>query len=381
MSTSAGGDRRLPLALLAALVLVAAVAATWLRRDPPPDPPFPADLGVLSPPQADFVDADHGYLLLGRCPRQTCEAWVGVTHDGGQSWHAAAVPGLPFEGGEPIDARLITLDADRAIIEGFENFAVTTVVDERVASARPPSGRRWYTSDGGRTWSPVRPDPVATLDEIPTGARAFATLSDGPSQRIVVRLVRLDGTSAVLGSTPTPSYRVVETEVVDAPDGSHWVVTRGTGTTTVFRSQDRGRTWAPVPWPAGHPAEDHRYGFYAGDGVTVYLVDEGSFRAWRSRDAGGTWEPLVVPFSAGIPDAGLSGMSLPDGRLLLYQPLNALFVSTVTGSTFEPADPALAFTAQGRALVPSADGSVAIAGADGSRLPLPFACLGGRCSW
>src|SRR5690606_35444491 len=98
-------------------------AAVWLRRDPPPDPPWPEDLVLPSPPQADFVDADHGYVLLGDCAMPTCEAWIGVTRDGGQTWHAAPVPGLEFPAHDAIQgirAQLIALDDQHAILDGYE---------------------------------------------------------------------------------------------------------------------------------------------------------------------------------------------------------------------------------------------------------------------
>jgi hypothetical protein len=374
--------RRQVLLLTIMLLVVAGGAAIWLRRDPPPVDPLPDDLGLASPPQADFLDIDHGYVLLGRCPAPTCEAWAGVTHDGGQTWHTAILPGLRFSRDEGISARLIALDDQHAVLEGYENSAVVDVVPPELATIRPPSGRRWYTSDGGHTWTRVAPDPVAAVDEIPVGAQVTTALGADRHRQIVLRLIRLDGTSAVLAAPPTVPHNIEELDgiLTTAPDGSYWVVARGEGTTTVVVSRDRGRTWSALPWPAGHPAPGHRYDFYAGDGVTVYLADTGSFRVWRSSDAGATWEELTVPFSSGIPDTGLRAASLPDGRLLVFQPLNLLFVTT-SGPTFEPADPALAFLPSGRVLAPSGDGTPGLAGADGSWRPLPFACLGERCSW
>jgi photosystem II stability/assembly factor-like uncharacterized protein len=368
-------DGRRPLVLVAVLVITAGlVAAVWLRREPPPAPPFPTDLGVLSPPSAQFVGTEDGYLLLGRCPTSVCEGWVGVTHDGGRTWHASVVPDFAFSLEDGIGARLVVLDTDHAIIEGEENF-------DPLASRAP--GRRWYTSDGGRTWSGVELHVGGVVNAIPPGAYVSGIVStDVAAGQLVLRLILHDGTTGVLGppgSTPYGPAR--DGAVIAAPDGSHWAVVRGMGTTAVLVSRNRGRSWSMVPLPEGHPIEGRRYEFYAGDGVSVHLVDSIGFRVWRSPDAGATWESLTVPFSAGIPDGGLLGVSLPDGRLLLHQPFDALFVTTATGSSFERADPELAFGARGRVLVPSADGSPVVAGGDGSRRPLPFDCLGGRCSW
>jgi hypothetical protein len=229
----------------------------------------------------------------------------------------------------------------------------------------------------------VAPDPVAAVEEIPDRADVTTSLGLDTHSQIVLRLIRLDGTSAVLAVRPTVAHDIEELDatVTTAPDGSHWLVARGEGVTTVLASRDRGRTWTELPWPDGHPVPGHRYEFYAGDGVTLYLADTGSFRVWRSRNAGATWGELTVPFASGIPETGLRGVSLPDGRLLVFQPLNLLFVTAPTGTTFERAAPALAFLPSGRVLAPSGNGTPGLAGADGSWHPLPFDCLGDRCAW
>ena len=97
----AGRDaRRAGMALPVVVALILAGAYLAIRRPDrqalPALPTLPADAWLLDLPAPVFADADHGFLLLGRCPTTTCETWVAATHDAGRTWDGAIVPGLTF---------------------------------------------------------------------------------------------------------------------------------------------------------------------------------------------------------------------------------------------------------------------------------------------
>ncbi len=372
--------RRWWVPVLAALVLAAAaVAVVMTRPDAPSNPPLHDGLFLPSRTEGTFMDADHGYLLLGRCPTEVCETWVGATEDGGRSWRAAFVPGLTFPRDVGVTlprADLIGLDAMHAAIETYE----TTPFDT-------PAHRRWYTSDGGRSWSEVPVMPVATVDEIPDG-HAYAAFLDTP-HTVGVRIIRMDGSSALLANVPQSPYVTswLSNNLIEAPDGSLWIRAAGDGPgeQALYRTTDRGRSWSNVPWP-GQSEVGHGYRFHPGDGATVYLLDEGAFRTWRSNDAGATWSEIAVPFDNKDLDISFYGYSLPDGQLIVVEPMvegdrasARYWALAPTGRAFTPAtDPPT--PAPDVPVLSSKPGENrptpewGVTGMDGSWTPLPFPC-------
>jgi len=367
----------LPTAIVLALVVVAAGLAAWLWR-PSTTSTTPSDLVMPMPyirPEGGFVDFQHGYLLLGQCPvpaDQECQAWVGVTDDGGASWRTTMVPGLTFSQDRESQAAaaisVIPLDADHAVVEQRD--------------------RRWQTGDGGRSWTHVDPTIVETIDEIPQGAYVYVTLAEGPQpSAMVVRMVRLDGTSAVLAARPTADHPLDYMGTLTwTPDGNAWITPNSDGYPAFFRSQDRGRTWEQVALPDGLPVEGRTYRFIPASGATVYLTDHEAFRLWRSNDSGMTWEELTVGFdSAGAP-VGPWEHGLPDGRFVASKPIPTdagtrfeQYVITPTGSTFEPFDhPSILATTAVFLREPTNKPRApwGVWTPEGGWTPLPFGCTG-----
>jgi hypothetical protein len=340
-------------------------------------------------PEGGFVDAQHGYLLLGRCPEpvnQACETWVGVTDDGGRSWRAAVVPDLTFPQEPDVrssNTSLIPLDADHAVVQ---QLAVVQQQD-----------RRWRTADGGRTWTPVDPTVVETVDEIPDGAHVIYVALAGGAQpnALVVNMIRLDGSSAVLVARPTADHPLNDPGVFTwTPDGSAWITPQTINSyPAFFHSRDRGHSWQPVTLPDGLPAEGRTYVFVPASGTTVYVTDHEAFRVWRSNDSGATWEEVTVGFdSAGAP-VGPWEQGLPDGRLVAYKPVPIgsgrtrlePYVITPTGSTFEPIDlAAIRATMTTSSFSPKPTTGPrppwGVSAPDGTWTPLPFGCTRIFCS-
>jgi len=370
------------LPVVVALILAGAYLAVR-RPDPqalPTRPILPADAWLLDPPAPVFADADHGYLLLGRCPTTTCETWVAATHDAGRTWDGAMVPGLTFpsEAGATPRSSLHALDPTHAVIESYD------------AILGGPAARRWYTSDGGRTWTQVPTTPVETVEEVPPGALAGTTTTAELPQRIVVTVTRLDGTSAVLANPPrAPGVASILIDgVVVAGDGSLWIQAGSDDDQWLFFSRDRGRTWSTLAWPPGQAVKGHGYRFEPTDGHTLYLVDEGAFRLWRSTDAGATWTELAVPYDNGGHDLALVAVGQPDGGLVLQKPVIEgervsfeYYAVTPAGPSFQPvatapaAGPAARLGNRGTHEMPE----YGLDQPDGSWTPLPFDCRPGGC--
>jgi hypothetical protein len=343
-------------------------------------PALPDDVWLVNPPMPAFADADHGYLLLGRCPATTCETWVASTRDAGRTWDGALVPGLTFPSdvGRTPRGSLHALDATHAIIESYDTIL------------GGPAARRWYTSDGGRSWSEVPTTPVATVDEVPPGALAGTTTTAQLPQQIVVTVTRLDGTSAVLANPPrAPGVAsMLINGVIVAGDGSLWIQAGSDDDEWLFVSRDRGRTWSRLSWPRGQPVKGHGYRFQPTDGRTLYVIDEGAFRLWRTTDAGAMWTELTVPYDNGGRDLGLVGTGQPDGRLVLHRPVIdgdelsfEFYEVTPTGGSFErvAAAPTAGPTPRLGNRGTHEEPQYGLVQPDGSWTPLPFACRPGGC--
>jgi photosystem II stability/assembly factor-like uncharacterized protein len=363
------------------LMLGAGATAIVLRPWQSRGSSLPDGLSLPSILDASFADAMHGYLVLGQCPTEVCETWVGATDDAGRSWRAAIVPGLTFPRDNQVSAprgRLLALDATHAVIEGYHDSPWGS-----------PDHHRWYTSDGGRSWADVPVLPVATVDELPADGHADADSVGDDAHTLVVRIIRHDGTSAVLAAPPQADYPIsmLLMDIASAPDGSRWIQGGDIDRLSIFVTRDRGRSWRELPLPAGTPVNGHGYHFFPTDGATLYLTDEGAFRAWRSTDAGQNWTELTVPFDNGGMDFGLNGFGLRDGRLVVVKPVvDAQSVSveylavTPTGSGFEPVESSILRSLTGRPTIVAQGtamqrgGPYGVQAVDGTWTALPFPC-------
>lgn len=287
------------------VLIITAGAVVWLARpSAPPVTAMPDGLRVPGLASVYFADSDHGFVPLVHC-QDVCEAWLGSTTDGGRSWQAHPVPGL------------------EGPANGWEPSVQMRVLDSRTVALDDYSGeKRWFTTDAGRTWSELSQAPQGTIAQIPPAG--LAQIQTNAANPIGIKVLRPDGTTAMLASAPHVAISSARTEVLFGTDGSAWIQGAGDERSYLYVSRDRGRTWAPVPLPADSdrpgalvlmPSSGH---LTTHDGVNAYLIDRFGFRAWHTNDDGRNWQPLDVPFAKPTQDVGLVGEAQPDGALAVF---------------------------------------------------------------
>jgi photosystem II stability/assembly factor-like uncharacterized protein len=215
--------------------------------------------------QAQFVDPDHGWILLSNPDEDDGDFhndWIYKilsTVDGGASWSASTIPRLnpPLEDGRQPD--MVFRDALHGWIGiGSGNTAFN-------------GSRLLTTSDGGKTWkeSPRGVPFAADLSTDPSGA-LWATGQDGEGAHLAVS--RDDGRTfraAILNPGPASQNdyeRLYDNPVFESRKSGHEVVTfwesmSDAGYSVLFVTSDGGRTWRKdgtitgvQPWRIPHTA-------------------------------------------------------------------------------------------------------------------------------
>jgi hypothetical protein len=347
----------------------------------------------MSMPGGEFADADHGYLTLGRCPSATCETWVAVTEDRGESWHAAVIPDVlfgpglssPLEHGFPYPpGALHVLDATHAVYEVSNPYA-----PRPVGEAAPLT--RWHTADAGRTWVKVPTTPVAMLDELPAAGYVSAGFAElGVYDAVQITVINVDGTSGLLRTPPKVAPGVTVVELLTAKDGGRWLVETGANVFALYRTQDNGRTWSQLALPDGGPGEAGHYWFSPGDGEHWYLAaltkDQALAGLWRGSRGSASWEKLSVqlPSPVQFEDPGSGGL-VAEVISFTGPPIHIDFFSiTATGTSFTPDDGSALTRGRTRSFFGTSEPGWSQAmgrqlpgvwRVDGSFIALPFACL------
>jgi photosystem II stability/assembly factor-like uncharacterized protein len=278
-----------------ALIAIAAAGAFMLARgqaEAPERPVTPPERGLpeTSDYHAVFVDpADPKHLLLGT------HAGVYESVDGGRSWEFAALEGQ--------DAMHLVRTEGRVIwAAGHEVLA--------------------KSSDGGETWTDVRPDGLPGLD-----IHGFAVHPERPA----VVYAAVAGEGLYRSDNGAESFELVSNEVGPdvmaialTPDGR---IFAGDGGDGILASEDEGKTWKRVSSAQAialsvSPADPTRL-LAAGAGIflttdggetwnDVHAVDKGvaavafapgdptlayavgfDRKLYRSDDAGGSWKPVA----------------------------------------------------------------------------------------
>jgi photosystem II stability/assembly factor-like uncharacterized protein len=230
----------------------------------------------LFPYAPTFVDANHGWLPRGQSDRPGGSGFTSSllrTSDGGERW-APAGPRPPFS---PVSD----------FTDTEHGWAVT-------------SGELAKTSDGGATWKRVAinlPRNVATADE--TLERVFARGSSiivwGTQRfvgsgydnfRVFFDVSGDGGQSWERRSGPEQALSNNDNNLVDAADGSNWVVASGQ---RLWRTDIGGLTWQRLPDVAG-PASIETMAFPTRD---IGWITTQIGAVLRTTDGGLTWTDVT----------------------------------------------------------------------------------------
>lgn len=236
------------------------------------------------------IDAQTAYLMSAG-PAEKGQARIYKTTDGGQTWsllYQTQQVGVFLDG---IDF----WDKEHGIVFGDPPTDVAV-------------NNKWFiltTDDAGRTWQPV---PEAALPAMQPGEAAFAA----------------SGTSLVV-----QGKRNV------------WIASGGAKSGRVFRSGDRGRTWAvsTTPLPAGEATGLFGMQFFS---AKVGFVVGGNYKqeqqpgpnAAITRDGGQTWQVASPTNPPGLKEAVAL---LPGDRLLVVGP-SGTSLSADQGQTWQALD-------------------------------------------
>lgn len=258
---------------------------------------------------AQFIDADRGFLLTSACTT-SCTVWLNASTDGGRTWSTVPVPG--------------TLRTYRL---GEEPSLVVTGSRVTVVGAAP-AYTRTSTTDGA-AWDTADSPPVvlqqAAGAALPGDARLL--LHDG-------RLLALlhDGTSLVAPPTQPP-LTISWVSPVRAGDGSWWVAGSVDGQPAVAVSRDGGGSWTPTPFPGAGTA---RVSFLGRD-VYVTLLDPATRPATLLGVAGSTDGGASFGQPRALTGTTVGGEVVPllDGRLLLVDGTGHWLLSTDRGVTWQ----------------------------------------------
>jgi photosystem II stability/assembly factor-like uncharacterized protein len=199
-----------------------------------------------------------------------------------------------------------------------------SAVSEAVAWASGSKGTVLKTTDGGKTWAKlVVPDSEA-LD-----FRDIQAFDDHTAYVLSIGPGELSRISKTLDGGSTWTLQHVNRDPKGFLDAiAFWDVDHGLalgdpvdGRYAILATDDGGKTWSKIP-DAGMPAALAGEGAFAASGTC--LVVEGTSNAWfgtgggakarvfRSTDRGRTWAVSDTPIRSGNPSSGVFGLAFRD---------------------------------------------------------------------
>jgi hypothetical protein len=278
-------------------------------------PHLPTDLpGTVR--DAEFLDADHGFLLTVKCEStSSCTSWVSATTDGGRTWRTQVAPG-------PLGASA----ADK-LPSMFVTGAEITLLGP---------GPRYVRASGtdGETWRlGESPAPTAEGPPLPGEAHLFPL---GPSA-CGGSLAALTAGQGLVGVPRQPPISVCWAAPVRGGDGAWWVGGELAGKPAVAVSRDGGQSWQRTVFEGDGQA----HVAMQGRDVFAVLVDPATTPARllgvAASGDGGAHFGAVQP-TAGQATIGGDLVPLLDGRLLIVDGVGHWLISQDRGITWHRLD-------------------------------------------
>jgi photosystem II stability/assembly factor-like uncharacterized protein len=334
--------RRLQFGAVAAVLVVGAsipVLRTVLRPIPDANPPqatSPVETTQVQPkpqPNADqpfvydidFLDERHGYALRATCttgPDTKCVSQLLLTNDG-EHWESRELP-KEFPQTTGVSATLYVF--------GQNKVAVGDVF--------PGGTPRYYTTDGGWTWTLVSPEITPNLDAIPEGGTLeYVCMSQNECEAKLVVMLPDSGQAATL-ATPPPLTNPVPA-ANRRVEGGWWVYGKDSaGKWAMSVSWDDGRTWHTAALPnapasaLGISVTGHNNTFYATFSGQLPDVKNGLVAVYLSGNGGLTWQPMWQEAAGKEPRSVGGVLAADDGTLMVNTELGHPYVSKDNGKTF-----------------------------------------------
>jgi photosystem II stability/assembly factor-like uncharacterized protein len=180
-------------------------------------------------------------------------------------------------------------------------------------------GPLWRTTDDGASWSRARGIQAVDVSDLAVSRKVPGLVLAATDGDVVQRSTD-GGVTWSSGRTGLPSGQVRAIAFDSKTATTAFAVTNGSGT---FRSTDGGRSWALLA--GGAPSNAGVLQSDPSRPGTVYAGDNSS--VWRSQDSGSTWSPLpsiLSPLSilAIVPDPRAPGAIFATGYYGIYHLAN-----------------------------------------------------------
>ncbi len=284
-----------PAAVLAiAAILVFSLLLPVSRAETTPQEPEWAEMARLAPKSLllDVAEADGRIFVVGD------RGHILVSGDGGATWVQPRVPTRSM-----LNA-VTAINGKQAWAVGHDSVILRTI-------------------DGGKTWERQywAPDDACPLFDV-----WFENANHGFAVGAYAYVLETNNGGKTWERRDLDEEERHWYKIVEASDGTLFVAAEFG---TVFRSQDRGKSWEALGTPYG--------GTYFGaatlkDGTLLIFGMSG--KIFRTVDAGQSWEPIIVDRTAGLQD----GLQLADGTLIIAGLSGTILVSKDAGKSFRMAN-------------------------------------------
>lgn len=327
-----------PVATEAAATETQATAQSALA---PQNTPLPAgiDAPLIESPSIIFInmlDEVYGWGVT--------ETEVVSTNDGGVTWYNVTPPGLT--------------DVGYSVLTDFldQSHAWVQIVDP---NNYPNGGTLYRTSDGGITWksyeTPFSAGDMEFVDA--NNGWMMADLGVGAGSMAVAVFQTKDGGATwsrtytndpnLEGAGDTLPLGGIKVMLVPLDMNTAWVggVIYSSGSTYLFRTDDRGRTWSQVSMRLPADAQSSELTIEqvkfisSAQGFLAIRMTSTNLETilYTTNDGGETWDPAP----ATLPSSGM--LEIPSAREMIFYYSNQFYVTKDAANTFDIIDPDIAF--------------------------------------